>query len=161
MAVLDIFIPGRIKANLSQELAVLHTFALAHSESVGLSKRRTALWKACCDGAADLVTQLFISKRDKQVDWGLNRHRRKLNQSRLSTIYWWMLLYQLVILRNRGLDGYDKNEEFDSLRQVAHDFDLDLIVLIDFRRDEIRVHNAVFFVGIPQLRVVLHHVVAE
>ena len=122
MAIPDIFIPGRVKANLSSNLADLRGLALSHSQEAGLSDQRRALWEACCDGAADLVTQLFVSNSDKRLDWGLKRHRRKLNRPRLTAVYWWMLLYQLVILRNRGLEGLDKDEEFERLRQMAHDF---------------------------------------
>ena len=122
MAILDIFIPGRAKANLSTNLAVVKGLAVSQGGKSGLLDERMALWEACCDGAADLVTQLFIGNWEKQINWGLKKRRRKLNQPRLTAIYWWMLLYQLVILRNRGLQGLDKDEEFDSLRGVAFDF---------------------------------------
>ena len=122
MAILDVFFPGRVKANLSANLTDLRVLAVSHSQATGLSDQRKALWECCCDGASDLVTQLFISNSDKQLDWGLKRRRRRLNQSRLTAIYWWMLLYQLVILRNLGLEGFDKDEEFEGLRRVAHDF---------------------------------------
>ena len=122
MAFTDIFIPGRIKLNLTSDLSALKETAYLQSKSAGLSRQRIALWEACCDGAADLMAQLFIKNQIKQLDWDLKKRRRKLNRPRLQTIYWWMLLYQLVLLRNRGLDGYDKDQEFECLRQVAFDF---------------------------------------
>ncbi|MDA0769954.1 MAG: hypothetical protein BZY79_01980 [SAR202 cluster bacterium Casp-Chloro-G4] len=125
MSILDIFIPGRVKANLSSNLADLKGVAISHSQRDDLTDQRKALWDACCDGAADLVTQMFIRNSDKHLDWGLKGHRRKLDQPRLAAIYWWMLLYQLVILRNRGLgglEGYDKDAEFEGLCHTAFDF---------------------------------------
>ena len=122
MAFTDIFIPGRIKLNLTSDLSALKEIAYRQSKSAGLSQQRTALWEACCDGAEDLIAQLFVKNQTKQLDWDLKKRRRKLNRPRLQTIYGWMLLYQLVLLRNRGLNGYDKDQEFRSLRQVAFDF---------------------------------------
>lgn len=122
MAITDIFIPGRIKANLAAELSLVKAMAVQQSQVAGLSAQRSAIWEACCNGAEDLVAQLFIANRDKHLDWGLKKHRRKLDRTRMSAVYWWMLLYQLVLLRNRGLDGHDKDEEFASLSQVAHEF---------------------------------------
>ena len=118
----DIFIPGRIKMNLISNLSVLKELAYQQSKSAGLSEQRIALWEACCDGAEDLMAQLFVKNQIKQLDWKLKKRKRKLNKPRLQTIYWWMLLYQLVLLRNRGLDGYNKDQEFGSLRQIAFNF---------------------------------------
>ncbi len=122
MAFTDIFIPGRIKMNLISDLSVLKETAYQQSKSAGLSEQRIALWGACCDGAEDLMAQLFVKNQIKQLDWKLKKRKRKLNKPRLQTIYWWMLLYQLVLLRNRGLDGYNKDQEFGSLRQIAFNF---------------------------------------
>ena len=122
MAFTDIFIPGRIKLNLTSDLSALKDIAYRQSKSAGLSQQRTALWEACCDGTEDLIAQLFVKNQTKQLDWDLKKRRRKLNRPRLQTIYGWMLLYQLELLRNRGLNGYDKDQEFSSLRQVAFDF---------------------------------------
>lgn len=122
MAILDIFRPGRVKTRLSSDLADLTQLALSHPGVTDLPETRRALWKAICLGASDLVTQLFVDNRDKRLDWGLKRHKRRLDQPRMTAIFWWMLLYQLVILRNRGLDGLDKEEEFNSLCLVAYDF---------------------------------------
>ena len=77
------------------------------------------MWTGCCEGAADTVAQLFVQNPDKSLDWGLKRHRKRLNEQRLAAIYWWMLLYQLVLFRNRGIDGYDRIEDFGELREAA------------------------------------------
>lgn len=123
-------LPGFAKAKLRSDIAELRRIALEFGGGQ-LDGRRAALWVACCDGAADTVTQLFVQNSDKRLDWGLRRHRKRLNGQRLAAIYWWMLLYQLVLFRNRGIDGYDKVEDFEALRDAADALMAELVRLPD------------------------------
>ncbi len=89
--------------------------------------RLAPLWAACCEGAADTVTQLFVQNSDKTLDWGLKRHRKRLNAQSLAAIYWWMLLYQLVLFRNRGIEGYDRTADFQTLCEASDELMAELV----------------------------------
>lgn len=106
------------KSRLRSDIGELRAISLEFGAD-NLDRRLAALWSACCDGAADTVTQLFIQNSDKSLDWGLKRRRNRLNAQNLAAIYWWTLLYQLVLFRNRGIDGYDRIEDFETLRNTA------------------------------------------
>ncbi len=112
------FLSGSGKSRLRSDINELRRIA----EEFGtdrLDGRLAALWRASCEGAADTVEQLFVDNTDKTLDWGLKRHRRRLNAQSLAAIYWWMVLYQLVIFRSRGIDGYDRIKDFEALRDAA------------------------------------------
>ena len=104
MAFLDMLIPGRGKAELRSEINALTQLALSESQRQGLPPKRAMLWEACCNQASDLVVQLFLRNSNRQLNWGLKGQRRKLDRPRLTTIYWWLLLYQLVLFKSRGVD---------------------------------------------------------
>ena len=112
------FLAGSSKSRLRSDIDELLRVSLEFGAN-SLDGRRAALWSGCCEGAADTVAQLFVQNTDKSLDWGLKRHRKRLNEQRLAAIYWWMLLYQLVLFRNRGIDGYDRIEDFGELRDAA------------------------------------------
>ena len=112
------FLAGSSKSRLRSDIDELLRVSLEFGAS-SLDGRLAALWSGCCEGAADTVAQLFVQNTDKSLDWGLKRHRKRLNEQRLAAIYWWMLLYQLVLFRNRGIDGYDRIEDFAELRDAA------------------------------------------
>ena len=114
------FLSGTSKTRLRSDINELRRISLEFGAG-SLDRRLFALWTGCCDGAADTVAQLFVQNTDKTLDWGLKRHRKRLNEQRLAAIYWWMLLYQLVLFRNRGIDGYDRNEDFEVLRDAANE----------------------------------------
>ena len=119
MDILPMLFPPVAKARLRGDIAELNRIALGCAAEALPDAKRAALWAACCDAAADVVSQLFVKNSDKTLNWGLQRHRRKLNGQRLAAIYWWMLLYQLVLFRNRGIDGYDRAADFDALCDAA------------------------------------------
>ena len=112
------FLAGSSKSRLRSDIDELLRVSLEFGAN-SLDGRLSALWSGCCEGAADTVAQLFVQNTDKSLDWGLKRHRKRLNEQRLAAIYWWMLLYQLVLFRNRGIDGYDRIEDFAELRDAA------------------------------------------
>ena len=114
----------RLRSDIDELRRISHEFGAR-----ALDRRLAALWSACCDGASDTVAQLFVQNDDKALNWGLQRHRKRLDPQRLAAIYWWMLLYQFVLFRNRGIDGYDKVEDFDALCAAAEDLMTELVNL--------------------------------
>ena len=121
-------LPQFPKSRLLSDIDVLRTISLEFGVEQ-LDRKRAALWMACCDGAADTVSQLFVQNTDRMLEWGLKRHRKRLNAQRLAAIYWWMLLYELVMFRNRGIDGYDRVEDFEALSSIAEDLMAELVSL--------------------------------
>ena len=110
---------GSAKTRLRSDIDELRRVSAQFGDD-NLDGRLGALWAASCDCAADITAQLFVQNYDHEIDWGLKRHRKRLNGARLAAIYWWMLLYQLVLFRNRGVAGYDRIEDFDTLRDTAY-----------------------------------------
>ena len=122
------FLSGSSKSRLRSDVNELLRISLEFGAN-NLDSRLFALWSGCCEGAADTVAQLFVKNADKSLDWGLKRHRKRLNGQRLAAIYWWMLLYQLTLFRNRGIDGFDKNEDFGALCGAANDLMAEFVEL--------------------------------
>ncbi len=122
------FLFGSSKSRLRSDINELHRISLEFG-TPKLDRKRAALWSACCEGAADTLAQLFVQNTDRTLDWGLKRQRKRLNAQNLAAIYWWMLLYQLVLFRNRGIDGYDRGDDFDALCDTADDLMAELIRL--------------------------------
>ena len=121
-------LPRFPKSRLRSDIDVLRAISLEFGAEQ-LDRKRAALWMACCDGAADTVAQLFVQNDDRMLEWGLKRHRKRLNAQRLAAIYWWMLLYEFVMFRNRGIEGYDRVEDFEALRSTADDLMAELVSL--------------------------------
>ena len=113
------FLSGSSKSRLRSDINELRRITLEFGAN-NLDSRLVPLWNGCCEGAADTVEQLFVQNTDRSLDWGLKRQRKRLNGQRLAAIYWWMLLYQLVIFRSRGIDGFDRMKDFDLLRDAAN-----------------------------------------
>ena len=113
------FLSGSSKSRLRSDINELRRITLEFGEN-NLDSRLVPLWKGCCEGATDTVEQLFVQNTDRSLDWGLKRQRKRLNGQRLAAIYWWMLLYQLVIFRSRGIEGFDRMKDFDILRDAAN-----------------------------------------
>ena len=120
MAILDWLAMGRGSGSrVATDLGRLDELARGNGN---LSSRDAALWDLLCTGAKDIVRQLLIRKRDARLDWGLRRHRDRVDRSTLGTLYWWMLLYQLLIFKRRGLKGYEVDDSFPSLYAAARSF---------------------------------------
>lgn len=123
MAFPDWIVPGRAKkSELRREIEGLTEAARGESARQRLPSDRALLWENLCGEAANIVHQLLIEARDRDLDWGLRAHRGRVTRPRLATLHWWMLLYQLVMFKNRGLDGYAAEEEFPQLCSVAQRF---------------------------------------
>ena len=123
MSALQWMVPGRQRrARLELSIGRVAESARRETQLHSFGPRLARLWSAFCDQAEHTVYQLIIRNDDGRLDWGLKRHRRKIDYPRLVAIYWWMLLYQLVLFRNRGLDGYFPNEELPIFSDAAHSF---------------------------------------
>ena len=133
MDILPMLFPPIAKARLRGDIAELNRIALGCAAEALPDAKQAALWAACCNAAADVVSQLFVKNSDKTLNWDLQRHRRKLNGQRLAAIYWWMLLYQLVLFRNRGIDGYDRAADFAALCEAADEVMAQFVALPHIR----------------------------
>jgi hypothetical protein len=122
MAILEHIVPGMMKSKLSRSIAELAEAARQESVRQELSPEMAALWEALCGGAHQILCQLLVRNTIKQMDWGLKSHRGRVSQPRLMVMYWWMLLYQLVLFKNRGAEGYSAEEHFPALYDVAKRF---------------------------------------
>ena len=123
MSALRWLIPRRRRrAYLEHFIASAAESARRETQIHGFGPRLSRLWAAICDQAETTVYELFVGNDDKHLDWGLKRHRGRVDYPRLVAIYWWMLLYQLVLFRNRGLDGYFPSEELTIFSDAAHSF---------------------------------------
>ena len=122
MPILDALMPGKAKANTRNAIAELNVLAHKEPERQSLSPALAILWDSICDAASFLMFQLFVANEDRTLDWKLKRHRRRLKPARLVVVYWWMVLYQLVLFKNRGTEGYDVEDEFPELLYMAQGF---------------------------------------
>ncbi len=123
MSALDWLIPGRgRRTTLAREIRAVTASAIKQSESSRLTQRESVLWELFCSGAGKVVHQLLVKSRDRRLDWGVRSRWRNIDGPRVLTIYWWMLLYHLVLYRNRGIDGHDPQEDLPVFREAAQAF---------------------------------------
>jgi len=116
-------IPGRRRrADLELNISRVAESARRETQLHGFGSRLARLWMAFCDEAENTVYQLIIRNDDGHLDWGLKGHLGKIDYPRLVAVYWWMLLFQLVLFRNRGLDGYTPDEDLPIFSDAAHSF---------------------------------------
>ncbi len=75
-----------------------------------------------CSGAGEMVRQILVKNQDRRLDWGVRSRWRKVDSCRLTTIYWWMLLYHLVLYRNQGVNGRNPQDDLPLFREAAQGF---------------------------------------
>ena len=114
--------PGRIKANLKESIGALGELARLEVERQEMMPVTSILWRSMCDGAHDTLSQLLVENSNKQMDWGLRRHRHRVNPPRLAVMYWWFLLYHFVLFKNRGVSGISVEEELPELQIASQKF---------------------------------------
>ena len=102
-----------------QELAKA---AQAERVATGLGAQGQEVWDALCDEAAQVVLALFVRGNDSRLDWGLRGLGARVTDATLLTVYWWMLLYQFVMLRNRGIQEFAVDKAFSEFRHAAERF---------------------------------------
>ena len=122
MGIADWFVPGQRRRKLSLSVDGVADVARSRAESDGLDMPRTKLWNMLCDASRQTLVQLLIKNYDRRMDWGLKKHIRRVDDPTLVVLFWWTLLYQIVLFKNRGLEGYNPNDEIDLMYEVAQRF---------------------------------------
>jgi hypothetical protein len=122
MAVFDRLVPGRVKSNLREEIERIDNIGKAEVQRKELHFATALLWQSMCDSARGTMHNWFIDVAEKEMDWGLTKKRTRVGGVRLAVIYWWLLLYHLVMFKNRGVNGVPSDEMFRELRDIASEF---------------------------------------
>ena len=96
---------------------------VARAGASGFDARQIRLWAFLCEASRRTLRQLLADGGDPMMDWGLRKYARRVDDYKLVAMFWWMLLYQLVLFRNRGMDGYDDPDaELDAMHDAARRF---------------------------------------
>ena len=122
MGLLDRLTGGKRRANVEVTIREMAKSARLQPSIQHFHSSQVALWNTFCEGAEDIVWQLVVKNSDKRVDWGLKSKIRNFDEERLLTIYWWMLLYHLILLKHRGVCGRKTPGDFAALEGAATDF---------------------------------------
>ena len=122
MGIADWFVPGQRRRKLSLSIDGVADVARSRADSDGLDASRTRLWNMLCDASGQTLQQLLVKNDDRRLDWGLKKHIRRVNDPVLVVLFWWMLLYQIVVFKSRGLEGYTPDEEIEPMFEVALQF---------------------------------------
>ena len=114
--------PGQRRRKLSQSIDGVADVARSRAEADGLDPSRARLWKMLCDATGQTLQQLLVKNDDRRLDWGLKKHAKRVSDPVLVVLFWWMLIYQIVVFKNRGLDGYTPDDEVGPMYEVAKRF---------------------------------------
>ena len=119
MNIADLLIPGRRRRRRNLELSIDGITEVARSNAQVLDSRGAALWNILCDASRETLRQLLINNDDELLDWNLKKHIKRVNDFNLVIFFWWMLLYQIVIFKTRGLAGYDPANDAGRMHEVS------------------------------------------
>ena len=122
MSLLDRLMPGKLKSDLKLSIEEVGTLARLEIERQELSPNTSILWQPLCDATEDILRQLVVDNTNKQLDWGLKGKRHRINRPRLAVICWWLLMHQIVIFKNRGVEGLLIDNEVEGLIATSHGF---------------------------------------
>ena len=122
MGLLDRLTGGKRRTNVEATIREMAESARLQPSIQHFHSSRAALWNTFCEGTEDIVWQLVVKNSDKRVDWGLKSKLRNFDEERLLTIYWWMLLYHLILLKHRGVGGRKTLDDFAARKGAATDF---------------------------------------
>ena len=122
MGLADLFMLGQRRRKLSLSIDGVAEVARSRAESDGLDTSRARLWNMLCDASRQTLEQLLIKNDDRRMDWGLKKHVRRVDDPTLVVLFWWMLLYQIVVFKNRGLEGYTPDDEMEPMYEAARRF---------------------------------------
>ena len=122
MGILDRLIPGRARRNLALSIDGVADVARNGAASDGLDSADARLWALLCEASRQTLRQLFVKNDDSRLDWGLKKRAGRIDDTALVVFFWWMLLYQLVVFRSKGVDGYSRDEATDSMYEAATRF---------------------------------------
>ena len=122
MGITDWIVPGRVRRNLQLSIDGLAKIASARAEIEDFDSPRARLWTTLCQASRQTMCQILIRNDDNRMNWGLKRHARRVDDTRLVVLFWWMLLYQIVLFKNRGMDGFNPDDEIGPLYAAARSF---------------------------------------
>ena len=122
MNIADLLIPGRRRRRRNLALSIDGVTEVARDSAGELVSRDAALWNMLCDASRETLRQLLISNDDELLDWGLKKHIGRVDDFSLVIFFWWMLLYQIVLFKTRGLDGYDSARDSGRMYELSRRF---------------------------------------
>ncbi|MCE2457350.1 MAG: hypothetical protein J4G14_05990 [Dehalococcoidia bacterium] len=122
MGIADLFMPGQRRRALGQSIEGVVGVARSRAEADGLDESRARLWNMLCDASGQTLQQLLVKNNDRRLDWGLKKHSKRVSDPVLVVLFWWMLLYQIVLFKNRGLEGYTPDDVVDAMYEIARRF---------------------------------------
>ena len=122
MGIADLFMPGQRRRKLGQSIGGVVGVARSRAEADGLDESRARLWNMLCDASGQTLQQLLVKNNDRRLDWGLKKHSKRVSDPVLVVLFWWMLLYQIVVFKNRGLEGYTPDDVVDAMYEIARRF---------------------------------------
>ncbi len=122
MGIADLFMPGQRRRRLGQSIEGVVTVARLRAEVDGLDAPRARLWGMLCDASGQTLQQLLVKNDDRRLDWGLKKHAKRVSDPVLVVLFWWMLVYQIVLFKNRGLEGYATDAEIEPMYELARRF---------------------------------------
>ena len=115
--------PWSGRRNLALSIDGAAEVARARAGADGMDARRERLWAFLCEASRRTLRQLLADGGDAMMDWGLRKHARRVDDARLITLFWWMLLYEIVLFRNRGMDGYPSpDDDAEAMHESARRF---------------------------------------
>ena len=94
----------------------------ARAVADGMDARQARLWEFLCEASRRTLRRLLADGGDPMMDWGLRKYARRVDAPKLIVLFWWMLLYQMVLFRNRGMDDLDPDAEIDAMHAAARRF---------------------------------------
>lgn len=119
MNIADLLIPGRRGRRRDLELSIDGVTEVARARAGELDGRHAALWNMLCDASRETLRQLLIRNDDELLDWNLKKHIKRVNDFNLVIFFWWMLLYQIVLFKTRGLTGYDPEDDAGRMHDMS------------------------------------------
>ena len=122
MGIADWFMPGQRRRKLSQSIDGVADVARSRAEADRLDAQRAKLWNMLCDASGQTLQQLLVKNDDRRLDWGLKKHAKRVSDPVLVVLFWWMLVYQIVVFKNRGLEGYTPEDEVEPMFEAAQRF---------------------------------------
>ena len=79
--------------------------ARARAGADGMDETQARLWTFLCEASRRTLRRLLADGGDPMMDWGIRKYARRVDDPKLITLFWWMLLYQTVLFINRGMNG--------------------------------------------------------
>lgn len=126
-AFLERLLPGLLRKHTAGAFEILYKIA-SHQESLtpDLHPKSRQIWNMITGSSSGILHQLFIENADPYLDWGLKGQLHRLELQETLTLYYWMLLYWLSLLKHFGVSScdpsYDLAGQFPKFLSMAHEF---------------------------------------